>query len=85
MFVIIAVHLVINMLLILVQLSLLVGWAARWSWFWYYYNQAKTINPAAVPDASIAPITVSFTGLLLFFSMIGAIKFMWDIRHPKTA
>jgi hypothetical protein len=60
MFVIIAVHLVINVLLIVVQLSLLVGWAARWSWFWYYYNQARTINPAAVPDASIAPTTAIF-------------------------
>ena len=74
----------INTLFIGVQLSLLFGWTARWNWFWYYYNQAKAINPAVVPDASLAPYLIFFTGALLFLSMVGAIKFMWDIRHHRT-
>ena len=43
---------------------------------------AETINAAGWQPPPIKPIYV--VGPLLVFGIIAGLKFMWDVRHPKT-
>jgi hypothetical protein len=75
---------IVNFLFVFVEIQLLVGWFGRWSWFWHYYEQARALNPLSVPNAEMVPFLIPLTGLLMLCSVLGAVKFMWDVRHPKN-
>jgi hypothetical protein len=75
---------IVNILFVFVEIQLLAGWFGRWSWFWHYYEQARALNPLSVPNAEMVPFLIPLTGLLMLCSVFGAVKFMWDVRHPKN-
>ena len=75
---------IVTFLFVFVEIQLLVGWFGRWSWFWHYYEQAQALNPLSVPNAEMVPFSIALTGLLMLFTVFGAVKFMWNVRHPKA-
>ena len=71
----------INVLFTFFQLGLLVGWSGRWLTFYQIASVLNSIDPTVYVTGSPV-ISVSFA-IVMFASIPGCLKFLWDVRHPK--
>ena len=48
-----------------------------------YQNELTVLNPQRISPLQTEKIVIG-TAVLLVIVMIACLKFMWDVRHPKT-
>jgi len=72
----------INALFIGFQVMLVLSWGGRWEFYFRLANALHSFDPDFY--AVTHPAIVSVFGILMVASIVGCLKFMWDIRHPKT-
>ena len=72
----------INVLFIGFQLGIISSWSGRWQLAYRLAEAVDSIDPSFDMTPSMIPI--SAFGVLMLTSIGGCLKFMWDIRHPKT-
>jgi len=72
----------INLLFLSIAPMSIWGWLGRYLVAWDLQNRLLELNPQTAARVSMYVIT----GFPIIISMliIGSMKFMWDIRHPKT-
>jgi hypothetical protein len=72
----------INLLFLSIAPISIWGWLGRYLVAWDLQNRLLELNPQTAARVSMYVIT----GFPIIISMliIGSMKFMWDIRHPKT-
>jgi hypothetical protein len=72
----------INLLFTFFQTSLVAGWIFRWELAYKYFTELNLL----VPDFYTArsPVLLILFSVVLIASVPACLKFMWDVRHPKT-
>lgn len=73
----------INLLFIVFCLFAILAWLTRYEIALQYQNQLKQLNPDSMDFATQETAVVSV--LIFLVLAIAALKFMWDIRHPRRA
>jgi hypothetical protein len=72
----------INSIFLVFAPLLLFGWVRRFQIAMRLAEELRSIDPGAlggISEGLIALVSFSF-----FILILGCIKFMWDIRHPKA-
>ena len=72
----------INLLFGAFELAVLFGWTGRWMVALDYTSALMSIDPDFYRVPSVAVLVL--LGSVMFITIIGSLKFMWDIRHPKN-
>lgn len=72
----------INTLFVGFQGMEILAWGGRWMFYFRCLNELESFDPVFYRVTS--PVVVSLFGILMLASIFGSLKFMWDIRHPKT-
>jgi len=71
----------INVLFVGFQVMLILSWSGRWEFYFRLAKQLYSFDP--IFYAVTHPAIVALFGVLMVVSIVGSLKFMWDIRHPK--
>jgi hypothetical protein len=72
----------VSTLFVLFSSLFIFAWAARFQASLMWQNELNAINPDR--GGLISQELIYGVVLLLGLIVIGSLKFMWDIRHPKT-
>jgi len=72
----------INVIFILFQAMLIWAWSGRWGHFHKFYAVLTSIDSTFYEAPS--RLATAGMGVIMFMSIFACLKFMWDIRHPKT-
>ena len=72
----------VNLLFLCSAPMLIWGWLGRYLIALDFQNRLLELNPQAVERVSIYVITGM--PIILSILVLGSLKFMWDVRHPKT-
>jgi len=72
----------INVLFVFFQFCMVLGWSARWELAMKYFNLLASLDPDIYAVRNPAGLVIFAT--VMAVSIPGCLKFMWDIRHPKT-
>ena len=72
----------INALFVVFSLLTILSWFTRFEMAFYYQSELLLLNP----DTPVFLEQHTAIGAIIVFMLfiIGALKFMWDIRHPGT-
>lgn len=72
----------VSTLFVFIEAIVMYSWVARWTIVSVYYSELVALNAFKyqAPTIWAAPI---FVGLFTL-AMLASLKFMWDVRHPKT-
>jgi hypothetical protein len=73
----------INMLFVFFSGLCIFAWFARFMSALSYQSELAALNPQRVSPFQTEKIVIG-TAVLLVIVMIACLKFMWDVRHPKT-
>jgi predicted anti-sigma-YlaC factor YlaD len=72
----------VNILYLSSATMMIWAWIARFSAALRFQNQLLVLNPQLTESVTIYIIT-GFSSIL-FILILVSLKFMWDVRHPKT-
>jgi hypothetical protein len=73
----------INLLFGAFELAILAGWASRWIVTTRYGSALASIDPVFYETTPLNTLLLVLLGSVMFLTILGCLKFMWDIRHPK--
>jgi predicted anti-sigma-YlaC factor YlaD len=72
----------VNILYLSSATMMIWAWIARFLAALHFQNQLLVLNPQSTESVTIYIIT-GFSSIL-FILILVSLKFMWDVRHPKT-
>lgn len=72
----------INLLFMFFQTSLVAGWIFRWELAYKFFTELSLLDPNFY--ATRSPVLLILFSVVLVASVPACLKFMWDVRHPKT-
>ena len=71
----------ISLLFLFFQLMLVYGWVIRWAFSHDYFTALSLVDPTY----KVGPgYLIWLFAIVMLASIPGCLKFMWDVRHPKT-